>query len=147
MMRTWGVVLVVLMATLAVAADDAQESVEQMIARAEATPETQRAPIYIEIARRQLVSADKAYTAGKYEDARTAVAEIVTYSDKASAASGKSARQIKSTEIALRKIALRLRDIRRGLEFDEQAPVEAAANHLEKLRTDLLARMFAKGTK
>lgn len=147
MMRTWGVVLTILVATLAAAADHPQASIEELVARAEALPQAQRSPVYVEIAQRQLVAADHFYTAGKNDDARTALADVVTYSDKASAASGKSARQIKNTEIALRKIALRLRDIRRGLEFDEQAPVEAAANHLERLRTELLARMFAKGTK
>lgn len=147
MIRTLGIVVMLLAASLGAAADRAEESVADLIARAEALPEIQRAPVYVEIARRQLVSADHFYTDGKTEEARSALADVVSYSDKASSASGNSARQIKSTEIALRKMALRLRDIRRGLEFDEQAPVEAAANHLEKLRTELLARMFAKGTK
>ena len=54
---------------------------------------------------------------------------------------------LKPTEIALRKMAARLRTIRRTLALEDQKPVEDAANRLEALRTDLLSRMFDKGKK
>jgi hypothetical protein len=42
-------------------------------------------------------------------------------------------------------MAAKLRDIKRSLNFDDQAPVQAAADRLENLRTDLLSHMFGKG--
>jgi hypothetical protein len=44
-------------------------------------------------------------------------------------------------------MADRLLTIRHTLAFEDQKPVEDAANRLEALRSELLARMFAKGKK
>ncbi len=44
----------------------------------------------------------------------------------------------------LRKMAAKLRDIKRTLVFEDQAPVQATVDHLEQVRTELLARMFGK---
>jgi hypothetical protein len=40
-----------------------------------------------------------------------------------------------------------LRDIKRTLAFDDQAPVEQAIRRLEDVRTSLLKAMFAKDNK
>jgi len=101
--------------------------------------------LYVEIAERQLKSADELYTTGKVDDARAAVQDVVTYSEKAHDAAIQSGKKVKNTEIGFRKMAVKLRDIKRSLNFDDQAPVEAAADRLEALRTDLLSHMFAKG--
>jgi hypothetical protein len=42
-------------------------------------------------------------------------------------------------------MAAKLRDLKHTLSFDDQAPVQAATDRLEALRTDLLSKMFAKG--
>jgi len=99
----------------------------------------------VEIAERQLKSADELYTAGKVDDARTALQDVVTYSEKAHDAAIQSGKKVKNTEIAFRKMAAKLRDIKRSVNFDDQAPVQAAADRLESLRTDLLSHMFGKG--
>ena len=85
------------------------------------------------------------YSAGKSDDARAAVQDVVTYSEKAQSTSIQSGKKLKNTEIALRKMAAKLRDIKRSLNFDDQAPVQTAADRLESLRTDLLTHMFGKG--
>jgi len=122
-----------------------QETLQELIARAEAASPTDRPALYIEVAESQLKSADELYTAGKPDDARTAVNDVVTYSQKAHDAAVQTEKKLKSTEISIRKMADRLRDIKRTLNFEDQAPVQAAADTLEKLRTDLLAHMFGKG--
>src|ERR1019366_3263180 len=43
-----------------------------------------------------------------------------------------------------RKMAEKLRDIKRTLAFDDQPPVEQAIRRLEDIRTTLLKEMFAK---
>ena len=41
-------------------------------------------------------------------------------------------------------MAEKLRDLKRGLAYEDQAPVQAAADKLEQMRTELLGRMFGK---
>jgi hypothetical protein len=85
------------------------------------------------------------YTSGKVENAQTALKDVVTYSEKAHDTAIQSGKKLKNAEIAFRKMAAKLRDIKRNLNFDDQAPVGAAADRLENLRTDLLSHMFGKG--
>ena len=47
----------------------------------------------------------------------------------------------------MRKMSHRLNDIKRTLPYDSQAPVQSAIDTLDKIRTDLLSRMFAKSSK
>jgi hypothetical protein len=84
------------------------------------------------------------YAAGKPEEARAAVRDVVEYSDKASDAATQSGKKLKDTEIAVRKMVARLRDIKRTLAFEDQASLEEAVNHLEQVRTQLLSQMFGK---
>jgi len=75
------------------------------------------------------------------------VKDIVTYSEKAADTSIRSGKRLKNTEIALRKITTRLRDLQRTVSFDDQATLKTAADRLEDLRTNLLSRMFSKEKK
>jgi len=135
----------VLLASSLAAFASKPETLQDLIARAESARVDDRPGLYIEIADRQLKSADEFYTAGKVDYARTAVNDVVTYSEKAHDAATQSGKKLKNVEIAFRKMAGRLRDIKRGLNFEDQPPVQAAADRLENLRTDLLSRMFGKG--
>jgi len=121
------------------------ETLQELIARAESAKLDDQPALFTDIAERQLKSADELYTAGKIDDARAAVQDVVTYSEKAQATAIQSSKKLKNTEIALRKMEAKLRDIKRSLNFDDQAPVQAAADRLESLRTDLLTHMFGKG--
>jgi len=137
------VTVVLAISALTVAAK--QETLQELKARAESVPLGDRPALYIEIAEWQLKSADELYSAGKTDDARAAVNDVVAYSEKAHDAAIQSGKKLKSTEISIRKMAERLRDIKRTLNFEDQAPAQAAADRLEKLRDDLLSHMFGKG--
>lgn len=141
-MRNRVIIFAVLLATSLAAFASKEESLQQLIARAEAARLEDRPPLYAEIAERQLKSADQLYAAGKVEDATAAVNGVVIYCDKATNAATKSGKKLKNTEIAVRKMAAKLRDIRRSLAFEDQGPVKAAADRLESMRTELLSRMF-----
>ncbi|MGO9123881.1 MAG: hypothetical protein ACLP6G_03235 [Terriglobales bacterium] len=134
------VVLAVVLSGLA-----ATETLQHLIARAEAARPEDRPGLYIEIAERQLKAMNELFSASKDEEAVAAVKDVVTYSEKAHDAAIASRSKLKDTEISLRKMAAKLRDIRRTLGFDEQAPLQAASDRLEGLRTDLLSKMFGKG--
>lgn len=139
--------VVVVTLALCAAAAAREESLPQLIARAEAAHLQDRPPLYAEIAERQLRSAGQLYDDGKVDQAQNALKDVVSYSDKASDAASQSGKKLKNTEIALRKMAEQLRNMKRGLEFEDQAPVQDAIEHLENLRTNLLNRMFGKGPK
>jgi hypothetical protein len=120
------------------------QSVQQLVTRAEAAHVEEQAGLYTQAARLELKAADQMYTAGNLDDARVAVNDLVAYADKAHDASTKSGKKLKDTEIAMRKMAEKLRDIKRAVIFEEQARLQEAADHLESLRTDLLSHMFGK---
>ncbi len=137
-------ILTVLLAASLSSFSRSRETLEQLMARADSARIEDRPALYTEIARRQVDAADKSYSEGKVEPGRAAVRDVVTYSDKAGDAAMQSGKKLKDTEIAMRKMAGRLRDLKRGLVFEDQAPVQAAIDHLEQIRTKLLHRMFGK---
>jgi hypothetical protein len=121
-----------------------EQSLDQLLARAESARPGDQPALYIEIAERKLKEADQLYTSGKVAEGHGAVKDLVTYSDRAHDTAAGSGKRIKNTEIALRKMAARLRDMKRNLNLDDQAPLQVAADHLENLRLNLLSRLFAK---
>jgi hypothetical protein len=143
MRRTAAMLALLVVSSLAVFAGK-EETVQELIARAETAKPDDRPALYVEVAQRQLEASDRLYTEGKTEEAMAAVADVSTYSDKAHNAALLSGKKLKQTEIALRKMAARLRDIQRTLSYEDQAPVQAAVERLENLRTGLQRRMFGK---
>ncbi len=137
--------LVLALASAGWAAKD--EAVEQLKARVESARPEDRPELCIRIAQQQLRNADKLYTDGEVEQARAAVDDIVTYSEKARDASLQTKKRLKNVEIDVRKMADKLRDIKRTLAFEDEPPVEQAVRRLEDVRTTLLQAMFAKENK
>ena len=127
---------------LAIAALASESTLQEMIAHAEAARLQDQPDLYVEIADKQLRSADELYKDGKVDEAAAAVKNVVTYSQKAHDTAIQSGRRLKNTEIALRKMSSRLRDIKRTLNFEDQPPVAAAAERLQNLSAGLLAHMF-----
>lgn len=123
------------------------ETVEGLKARFESARPEDRPMLAIQVAQHQLRNADKLYVDGKVEEAQAAVGDIVAYSEKARDAATQTKKHLKNVEIDVRKIADRLRDIKRTLAFEDQAPVEQAVRRLEDIRTELLKEMFAKDPK
>ena len=54
----------------------------------------------------------------------------------------KSGKKLPHTEIKIRRMAARLRDLKQNVDADEQAVVQGAVDKLETFRTDLLKGMF-----
>jgi hypothetical protein len=123
------------------------ETADQLQSRIDAARPEERPALCTQAAQAQLRKADTLYTEGKPDEARAAVADVVTYSQKASDAAIQSRKHMKNVEIAARKMAARLRDIKRTLNFEDQPPVEQAIQNLEDVRTALLKEMFKKEKK
>jgi hypothetical protein len=124
-----------------------EETVDELKKRVESARPEDRSELCIRIAQHQLRNADKFYIDGKIEEARAAVDDIVTYSEKARDAALQTKKRLKNVEIDVRKIAEKLRDVKRTLAFEDQPPVEQAIRRLEDVRTTLLKEMFAKENK
>jgi hypothetical protein len=120
------------------------ESVDQLIARAESARPEDRPALYLEIAHLKVESADKLYNAGNSEAGNAVLQDVLSYSKKATDASIDTGKRLKGTEIALRKMAEKLRDLKRTVAFEDQSPIQQTIDQLEQMRTDLLSAMFGK---
>ena len=120
------------------------ETVDELKARFESARPGDRADLAIRIEQYQLRIADKLYSDGRADQARAAVEDIVTYSEKARDTVTQTRKRLKDVEINVRKMAEKLRDIKRTLVFEDQPPVQQAIDRLEDIRTVLLKEMFAK---
>ena len=147
MRRVAHLLFVVALASACCAASE--ENVDALKARLPSASTEDRAEISIRIAQLQLRAADKLYGEGHVSQAQAAVEDVATYSEKARDAAIESKQHLKTVEIAIRKIAEKLRDIKRTLAFEDQAPVDQAIRRLEDARTALLKEMFSdkKGKK
>ncbi len=123
------------------------QSLEQLESKAEAARLEDRPSLYLQIAERQLKAVEEACKEGKATEAQGALHDVVLYAGKARDAAIQSGKKIKNLEIAMRKMAEKLRDVKRTVDFDEQQPIQAAADDLEKIRIDLLSHMFGKGNR
>ena len=140
-MKRVGAILFFLVITLCSSASD-KETIEQLIARAHSASASQQPDLYLEIADRESTLAVDAYKANKLDDGHAALEKVVAYADQAHANVLKSGKRLPRTEIKIRRLAARLRDLKQNVDADEQAGVQAAVDKLESFRTDLLKAMF-----
>jgi hypothetical protein len=145
-MRRLLALLIVASCSLVMARD--HESLEQLKAHFENAPPKDRVSLGLRIAEIQTAAADRLYEDGKSDEGRAAIQDVVTYCEKASEAATQSGKKLKDAEITIRKIAHKLGDIKRSISFEDQAPLQEAIDHLERVRTQLLSKMFdlGKGT-
>jgi hypothetical protein len=122
-----------------------EESLEQLIAKANAASAGEKVDVCIEVADRELKATLDDYKASKVVDGRSALDQIVKYSDEAHSTAIQSGKKIKHAEIRIRRISERLRDLKSNVDPDDQPFVQAAIDKLEAFRTELLKSMF--GTK
>ena len=138
----------VALATFAVTALPAcaakDESLEELISRAESARREDRPALYLEIARQKADIADQFYRDGNSEAGTATLREVVSFSKKATDASIETGKRLKNSEIALRKMVAKFGDVKRTVAFEDQAPIQQTLEELEKMRTDLLTSMFGK---
>jgi hypothetical protein len=132
----------VLVSTVALA--DKPESVEALKERAQTANPKQQVELFTKIAERQVEVLDKAYNSGTVKQAQAALADVVEYGVKAAQVSSSTGKNMKHTEIAMRKMSTRLEAIRKTLDIDDRPPVGDAIQKLEAARSELLNRMFRK---
>ncbi len=142
MEKNVGSILIVVLATSILSLGRSEEPLQQLIARADAAQPAHQPDLYVEVAERELKSTVESYKANKPEEGRVALEQIATYADKAHAAAIHTGKRVKHTEIKLRQIATRLRDLKLDVAVDDQPLIQAAVDKLETFRTELLRSMF-----
>jgi hypothetical protein len=119
-----------------------EDSLPALMAKADAAPARQQSDLCLEVAERELKLATQAFKANNVEEGRSSLQQIVKYGDKARAAAIQSGKRLKHTEIKIREIAERLRDLKFNVDVDDQALVQATVDKLEDFRTQILNAMF-----
>ncbi len=142
-MRNLLTAVLVAIAISGMAADKPVESIDQLKARAAAAEKSKQVDLYIELARRQLETANDLYNSNA-DQAREMFLASADSAEHAGQASVDSNHHLKQTEIKLREIAHRMSDIRRTWAFEDRAPLDPALQRVEAARTKLLDRMFKK---
>lgn len=123
-----------------------EDSLEQLMVKADAASAGQQADLCIEVAERELKLGIEAFKANKPEEGGAALQQIVKYSDKAHSAAIRSGKRLKHTEIKMRQIAGHLRDLKYNVGADDQPVVQAVVDKLEDFRTQILKSMFGSKT-
>jgi hypothetical protein len=124
-----------------------QPTVEELKARVADASIASRPPLCIRISEVQLDAADRFYVAGDSEQAKTALVDVVAFSELARDYAIQSRRHEKQSEIAIRKMARKLADMKHTVSHEDQGQVQLSIDRLQTIRDDLLAAMFSKGGK
>jgi hypothetical protein len=141
-----GLVLAML-ALPSILAGGEQPTLEELKGRVADASISDRPVLCIHISERQLDAADRFYVAGDSEQAKAALADVVAYSELARDYAIQSHRHEKQSEIAIRKMARKLANMKHAVSHEEQDQVESTIERLQRIRDDLLAAMFPKGVK
>jgi exonuclease VII small subunit len=131
----------VILLTFSVTAATAQ-NVAQLKARADDARGSAQVKPSLEYAQAQLEAANDLFDKGEADAAQADVAEVVEYARKAADAATSSGKHLKDAEIKLRKLAERMHDIAESLAFEDRQPVRNAVEELQKIRSDLMVRMW-----
>jgi len=142
-----GILLLLVAAFAGLAHARTEPTVEELKARVSSANVGDKAKICLAIAEKQLIAADKLYTADDIHNAQTSLTDVVAFSELARDYSIQSRKHQKQTEIAIRSMTRKLNDLLHVVGREEQGPLKDAITHLERVRDDLLAAMFPKGAK
>lgn len=142
MRKRFGAILFFLVAVAVLSLGRKDETLEQLIARADAAKPDHQADLYMEIAERQMKAVNDAYKANQWDQFRAALEDVVKYCGNAHSAALHSNKHLKRTEIKIREISNKLRDLKLNVDVDDQPTVQSAIDRLEGFRTELLHSMF-----
>jgi hypothetical protein len=124
-----------------------QPTVEELKERVANARVSDRPGLCIHISEQQLDAANKLYTAGDSEKAKAALADVIAFSELARDYAIQSHKHEKQSEIAIRKMARKLADLKHTVSHEDQDQIQTTIDRLQRIRDDLLAAMFPKGVK
>jgi len=140
-------VVAVLMLACFTHADNREPTVEQLKERIANASIPNRPPLCIQLSEMQLDAAGRFYKLGDSEQAKAALTDVVAFSELARDYAIQSHKHEKQSEIAIRRMARRLEDLKHTVDHDDLAQIQATIDRLYRIRDDLLLAMFPKGNK
>lgn len=123
-----------------------EPTVDELKAKISAASVGDKPRLCIEVAQLQLKEADQLYATGDIDKAQASLTDVVAFSELARDYSIQSHKHQKQSEIAVRAMTRKLNDILHTLGREDQGAVKDALSRLERVRDDLLASMFKKGS-
>ena len=142
MLKFVGVTALMVLGLVAVSSARKEETLQELVARAEAAKVDQQPDLYMEAAERQRRAALEAMKGEHWDEFHAALKDVVKYCDKAHKAAITSGKKVKNTEIKIRRISTSLRETKLNVGVDDQPAVQAVIDQLEGFRTELLRSMF-----
>jgi hypothetical protein len=121
-----------------------ETTVDELKGRLANTSIVDRPPLCVRISEQQMATAGRFYVAGDSDKAQAALADVVAFSELARDYAIQSHKHEKQSEIAIRKMARKLADLKHTVSREEQEPIQNAIEHLQHARDDLLVAMFPK---
>jgi exonuclease VII small subunit len=118
------------------------ETAPELKARADGAHGAEQVKLCLEYAQVELEQANALFTAGDVEQAQSAVGAVMEYLRKGVDAAKSSGKRLKQTEIELRKLEKRMKDIAESLNIDDRPAVLKSVDEIEQLRAGLLSAMF-----
>ncbi len=148
-LRWWrAAALAVVVAVGLIAAGSAKElTVAELKDRVAGASLGDRPALCIEIAERQEEAANRLYAADDVDKAEAALVDVAAFSELARDYAIQSHKREKQSEIAVRKMARRLGNLKNSVAHEEQGHIQDAIDRLERVRDDLLTAMFPNGVK
>jgi hypothetical protein len=108
---------------------------------------SERPALCIEICERQLDAADSFYVAGDSDQGKVALVDVTAFAELARDYAIQAHKREKQSEIAIRKMARKLANLKHTVSLEDQGQVQNTIDRLERIRDDLLAAMFPNGVK
>ena len=120
---------------------------EHAKATADATTGEPCTEICLDAAKKLAELSNQNFTDGQVEPAQAAMKDAGKYAEKAGRASIDTRKRQKQTEIGLRRLTKRMKDIVQTLNFEDRPPIEQIIKSIEAVRSDLLLNMFGNPKK
>ncbi len=120
----------------------AAQTAADLKSRADAAHGGEQAKLCLEYAHVQLEAANGLFNDGNADQGQADIQEVVSYARIGAEAASSSGKHLKDTEIKLRKLADRMHDIGETLAFEDRQPVRQAVEELQKIRSELMVRMW-----
>ena len=127
---------------------DAQQlEADRLKASAEASTGEACTEVCLGAAQKLTELSNQNFTDGHVEVAQAYMRDAGKYAEKAGRESISSRKRQKKTEIGLRKLTKRMKDIEKTLNFEDRPPVEQIVKSIEAVRADLLSSIFGNPKK
>jgi hypothetical protein len=107
----------------------------------------ERPALCVEICERQLDAADHFYVAGDSDQGKAALLDVTAFAELARDYAIRAHKREKQSEIAIRKMARKLGNLKHTVSLEDQGQVQNTIDQLQRIRDDLLAAMFPDGVK